>query len=201
MQTWEPSARSSEPRFKGAERANGCRRPNGPEEPRAGRNTDASYGVCFGKGPSFAGNGRPDPRIVHQRLARSGRHRRRDRAPCPTQEIRPQPQGPVPVPRREDAVVQRQRGPSVLPLFRLRSARYGHRVPDGIRQPDLPGSHRDVGVHGGHGGSPRGCTRAQGGYRTLRRARGCGSAVPTAAGATTVSASESCFPSATPAAG
>ena len=72
----------------------------------------------------------------------------------PTQEIRSQPQGPVPVPRRENAVVQRQRGPSSRSTASgaKRTARRSEFLMEYDNQ-TFPEAIETLAVHGGHGGS------------------------------------------------
>ena len=68
-------------------------------------------------------------------VARAGRHRhrRRDHEVHPAPPVGPAVGGPVPVPRREDAVVQRQPGARPLPLLGLPGARRRDHVRPGGR--------------------------------------------------------------------
>ncbi len=63
---------------------------------------------------------------------------------------RRQPQGPVPVPRREDPVVHRRARPQRLLLPRLRARWRRHHVPDGRRPPDVRRVGRAAGRPGRH---------------------------------------------------
>ena len=72
----------------------------------------------------------------------------------------PRVQGLLPVPRREDAVVLGEPGQAVLSLLRLRRARHGARLRDGIRPPRLR--------RGGRGA--RGAPRSRGPARRRRAA-------------------------------
>ena len=94
---------------------------------------------------------------------------------------RRQPQGPVPVPRREVAVVQRHPGPRRVLLLRLRGRRRRDHVRDGDRPPDLRRGGRAAGRQGRHPAAvrarparPRSASRASGSgwsRRTPRRPR------------------------------
>ena len=75
-----------------------------------------------------------DSERFHTDAAVPGRHRRRHRPLRPAQEGRRQLQRLLPVPQREDAVVHGEPVEAVLPLLRLRRARHGDRLPDGVRR-------------------------------------------------------------------
>ena len=71
----------------------------------------------------------------------------------------------LPVPQREDAVVHGEPDQAVLPLLRLRRARHGDRLPDGVRRQDV--SRRGRGARARR--RPRGAARrASGRVRAAR---------------------------------
>ena len=80
----------------------------------------------------------------------------------PAQEGRRELRRLLPVPRREDAVVHGEPDQAVLSLLRLRRARHGHRLPDGVR--------RQVVSRRGRGARAR--RRARGAARRARRRQG-----------------------------
>ncbi len=97
-------------------------------------------------------HGRTNPQSLHRRADRSRRHRRGRRRARRVEARRQQLQRPVPVPRREDAVVHGQPVEGLLSLLRLQRAWHCDRLPDGLRQPRVPrgrrGARRDDGPRG-----------------------------------------------------
>ena len=71
-------------------------------------------------------------------------------------------QGALPVPCGEDAVVQRHALPQHLQMLRLRGGGDGDPLPDGLREPELPGRGGTAGGEGGHP-APGGRVRPAGG--------------------------------------
>ena len=74
------------------------------------------------------------PNDFIQTLLGPRRHRRRRRPLRPAEEGRRQLRRLLPVPQREDAVVHGEPDQAVLSLLRLRRARHGDRLPDGVRR-------------------------------------------------------------------
>ena len=96
-------------------------------------------------------HGRPDPGRGHRAGSGADLDRRRHlRARHAQVRRRRQPQGPVPLPRREDAVVHRRARPQRLLLPRLRARRRRHLVPDGRRPPVVRRVGRAAGRPGRH---------------------------------------------------
>ena len=85
-------------------------------------------------------------RCRNQVEAPGRRHRRRDRR---AQASGHRPQGPLPVPRREDSVVHRHARPRDVALLRLRRARRHLHVPDASRRARLPRGADPPGREGG----------------------------------------------------
>ena len=89
-------------------------------------------------GAPLEGRAQPDdPEVLRSGSAQSRRYRRRGRGLPPPQARRSQPDRLLPVPQREDAVLHRQPQQAVLSLLRLRRARLGDRLPDGVQRPEL----------------------------------------------------------------
>ena len=82
--------------------------------------------------------------------------RRRVRVPPAAQRGRRQPQGPVPLPRREVPVLPGQPEQGPLPLLRLPGGRRHHRLRDEGRPPHLLGDGRAPRRPGGHHPAVRG---------------------------------------------
>ncbi len=142
---------------------------------------DARWTPSVGSGRGRAHQGRG-----HRPRAREGPHRRgRPRLRDPQVRRRRQPQGPLPVPRRAQPVVQRQPRQGRLVLLRVRRGRRRHRLPAQGRPPLVhrgrrearrplrrhPPVRRGLGRAQPAGGHPQPAHRgAQGGGRVLRRA-------------------------------
>ena len=73
----------------------------------------------------------------------------------------------LPVPQREDAVVHRQPDQAVLPLLRLRRARHGDRLPDGVRRQSASSTRSRTRARRRHGGAAR--SNAPSAARAARR--------------------------------
>ena len=135
--------------------ADGCRRRRDRRDP--GPPAPVRTGVSVAAPVEFT-RGRQDQR--RRREGGTGRgpdRRRRVRVPPAAQRGRRQPQGPLPLPRREVAVLPGQPEQGPLPLLRLPGGRRHHRLRDEDRPPLLlrdgraprrPGRHHPA-VRGG----------------------------------------------------